>query len=563
MSSDPWREKYRKALLAQEQLEQRLADEQAKAQKMAISLTQLAEGKDKALDERLKAIRVCARNGDGAGMERMMGGLARISEEAASRSASHWKKTAEALQGLMKTLAKQTNNTQLKSALKKWRSRVGKQPLPPGLMAEQLGELAQLQLDVFNESPSEGLFSKWFGKKESGESNNEPQVEAEGVTEDADDFETVDQPVAMSHRRDPEVLAPDNLFKELSPQIARIVKELIAHFEPPVACIEQKIIHTRERLEKGLTWQELIPTLEDVRDLVMQAYLVADNDYRGYLEALDRELVKICEALGVAVNCEQQRQAAANSLQESMHTEIRGLNQALEQHDQVHSLKQSVSERIHHIEEALATFKAAQEEVSLSVQLNQLVEQVKKMEVDAQSAQHQLAEEKQRAITDPLTSLPNRQAYQERVFMEYSRWQRYQHPLTLAVVDIDHFKRINDTYGHQAGDRVLQAVSKSIAKRLREVDFIARFGGEEFVMIFPETDAKTTLEVLDQIRLAISKVPFTFKEEPVSITASFGIAQFEENSTIDGVFEQADQALYDAKASGRNQCRIAGVKPIT
>jgi diguanylate cyclase len=128
-----------------------------------------------------------------------------------------------------------------------------------------------------------------------------------------------------------------------------------------------------------------------------------------------------------------------------------------------------------------------------------------------------------------------------------------------VVCDIDHFKRVNDTYGHQAGDKVLRIIARSIASRLRKTDFIARFGGEEFVVLMPETSAEQAYAVIDHIRESIAECPFHFKEKPVTITLSFGVTAFAGENKPDAVFARADKALYQAKEQGRNRVIIAAL----
>ena len=127
----------------------------------------------------------------------------------------------------------------------------------------------------------------------------------------------------------------------------------------------------------------------------------------------------------------------------------------------------------------------------------------------------------------------------------------------MAVFDIDHFKKINDNYGHQAGDKVLKVIGSSIAKRLREVDFFCRFGGEEFVALMPETALDDAMEVLNKIRNAIANASFNYKEQPLSITLSVGVTQFKQDDDVETAFARADKALYAAKSAGRN-CTQAG-----
>src|SRR5690606_18056861 len=152
-------------------------------------------------------------------------------------------------------------------------------------------------------------------------------------------------------------------------------------------------------------------------------------------------------------------------------------------------------------------------------------DRVNVMERDAETNRAKLKEHRHKALHDPLTQLPNREAYDERMRHEVKRWQRYGHPLTLAVCDIDHFKKINDRFGHQAGDRVLKVISRAMEKRLREVDFFGRYGGEEFVVLMPETTAADALGVLDKIRAAIAETSFHYRHEPLNIPLCLGITE--------------------------------------
>ncbi len=179
------------------------------------------------------------------------------------------------------------------------------------------------------------------------------------------------------------------------------------------------------------------------------------------------------------------------------------------------------------------------------------------VEARSEQVKEQLREERSRALTDVLTQLPNREAWQERLDFEFRRWQRYRNPVSIAILDIDHFKRINDSYGHKVGDRVIQLLAKTLAERLRNTDFVARYGGEEFVVVMPETDPESALSVLDKLREHIEQLPFHFRGEPVSISFSAGLTQLAEGDDADSVFERADKALYQAKAAGRNQVHIA------
>jgi len=167
------------------------------------------------------------------------------------------------------------------------------------------------------------------------------------------------------------------------------------------------------------------------------------------------------------------------------------------------------------------------------------------------------------AITDTLTGLYNRRYFFERACQEFNRSCRYRHPLTLIMVDLDHFKSVNDTYGHPAGDLVLQTMSRLIVQTVRKIDLVARFGGEEIVLLLPETAPQAGERLAERLRQTIAATRIPLNNHSISITASFGVCGgYPENSNlepqraIETLIELADQALYQAKQGGRNQVRL-------
>jgi diguanylate cyclase len=175
------------------------------------------------------------------------------------------------------------------------------------------------------------------------------------------------------------------------------------------------------------------------------------------------------------------------------------------------------------------------------------------MEQEAQGFREHLEEQRQKALVDPLTGLPNRAAWSERLAQEISHWQQHGNTLMLAMLDLDHFKRINDNYGHLAGDKVLKIIASVLRKRLRGTDFIARFGGEEFVLLMPSTALAVGMKLMETLRGSIEACPFHFKGERVTVTVSIGLTAFRPGEHSDLVLKRADQALYRAKHAGRNR----------
>jgi len=163
-------------------------------------------------------------------------------------------------------------------------------------------------------------------------------------------------------------------------------------------------------------------------------------------------------------------------------------------------------------------------------------------------------------LTDPLTGVSNRRYVEQRLTEEIVRTRRRAGDLSCLYIDIDHFKQINDRYGHQSGDEVLREVANRVKTELRLSDTLGRFGGEEFVVLLPETQLSDACNVAERIRASISDTPFTLGQESQQVSASIGVAAIDlavPDQSIDlfgqQMLAQADQALYRAKASGRNR----------
>jgi len=138
---------------------------------------------------------------------------------------------------------------------------------------------------------------------------------------------------------------------------------------------------------------------------------------------------------------------------------------------------------------------------------------------------------------------------------EYARWQRYHEPLSMLVLDIDFFKKVNDQFGHIAGDKVLRSIAQKLTGSVRETDMLARYGGEEFVLIMPATPLQEALVTAEKCRAAVAEMAFHFRDENVPITVSAGVTTFASKDDPLIAFDRADKALYQAKQAGRNCCK--------
>ncbi|MBK1654607.1 sensor domain-containing diguanylate cyclase [Allochromatium vinosum] len=169
-------------------------------------------------------------------------------------------------------------------------------------------------------------------------------------------------------------------------------------------------------------------------------------------------------------------------------------------------------------------------------------------------------EEDLRQLTrlDPLTQLFNRRYFFTLAEQEYQRFLRYHHPMALCMIDIDHFKSVNDRYGHLVGDTVLCIVAQTLHDNLRQVDILARYGGEEFVILLPETDLQTACASTERLRVAVAERRIETPSGPVSVTLSLGVVAIADGPamTLERLLDAADQMLYRAKQAGRNRVEI-------
>ena len=160
------------------------------------------------------------------------------------------------------------------------------------------------------------------------------------------------------------------------------------------------------------------------------------------------------------------------------------------------------------------------------------------------------------ARIDVLTGVSNRRYFEELATREFTRARRYQQPLSVVMFDIDLFKQVNDTYGHAAGDSVLKVVANIVNERIREIDFVARIGGEEFAILLPGVAAEQAIVTAERLRAGIASYHLDYQGQVVVVTASFGVTQYKDGDTLESIFKRCDDALYTAKENGRNRVEI-------
>lgn len=546
-----WREKYLNALDEQEQLEKKFARQQELLRSALVRVSIAADGQDETLDIIMAQLREKLRSDPGAAeMNKILEQL----EKAALAFEAHREQGALDIRTALGDTLKALDSFKLSRGVSKDISefmaslpqRSQKIRLYPALL-QQLASIQQQALKEI-EQPKVGLLGKILGGKST-------KADEPADTGEADYIDSLPLPAdaaPLAEFTEPPRIAPKPAHVDA---IVQVLNEFLQSLESD-ALIKSRAEALRNKLAAGIAADALIPSLQSVHSLVREAYLAASQAFASYLKNVNEELADIYGLLGGAVKHSQNERAASRKLQDDMMREMGELESSAENATDLNQLKSKVKSQLGSIRQFIDQHQNTdQAQQHLAQQLETLGAKIKTMEMEAEKNRTSLEAQRKKALQDALTELPNREAYNERASVEVQRWQRYGRPLSVAVFDIDHFKRINDSFGHQAGDRVIKVIGRSIAKRLREVDFFCRYGGEEFVALMPETDSQTAVAVLEKVREAIANAAFNYKEQPLTITVSIGVTEFKTSDTLDTAFERADQALYAAKSGGRNRCQ--------
>lgn len=337
--------------------------------------------------------------------------------------------------------------------------------------------------------------------------------------------------------------------------ISQQLLKLLENADLPPEFIDQGK-NLKFRLRSG---QPLGPIFADAVNLLLlikKNLLLEQQEMAVFLSTLTEELAElglITASVNMAAeDAEKKRQ----NLDQDVAAQMADLQKKSASATQLEPLKQLVSIRLHGINQQLQSYALQEqfEREKTQRELRNLLQKIREMEMETTELQSRLEAAQSRATRDPLTNLPNRLAFEERLTDELARSQRYGTALILAVWDIDFFKNINDTYGHKSGDKALQVIAKLLSKHCREADFVARLGGEEFVILLPETALSAALKMADKLRESIEKSSFHANGDRISITLSCGMTQYQKGDDNESIFIRADGALYQAKQQGRNKC---------
>jgi diguanylate cyclase len=184
------------------------------------------------------------------------------------------------------------------------------------------------------------------------------------------------------------------------------------------------------------------------------------------------------------------------------------------------------------------------------------------LEEDSKRLRKEIQQQRQDSLQDALTGLPNKQSYEEHVNKELARVRRQGHKLSIAIADVDHLKHVNDNHGHGAGDQILKLIAKWMLNRLRESDLIARYSGDEFVIMMADTQQSDAINAMSQMKQEIENTEFKIMNEQFNVTVSLGVTEINQGDFLQSAFQRANEALHKAKSGGRNLvCHVSPEPP--
>lgn len=343
--------------------------------------------------------------------------------------------------------------------------------------------------------------------------------------------------------------APDQLQNFIS-RTSTLLDDVVAHIDVLNGdTAETKTV--RQQLERGLDSDSLSSVIDDVVELIGQHSIRVEEERSNtqhFLGTLRDRLLTVEEALYALIGDTDASDQRASSFGSAFGDEIKALAAVTRAQD-IHTMRRSLAKSLSGMTNRLGDYLSEEKEVRQKnrKQVEDLNRRLHQIEEEARHLRGQIKQKQDLAVKDPLTTVYNRAGFDERIEEEFARMKRIKAPMSLVFIDCNKFKEINDTFGHAAGDVVLVQVAKTLSKRARVTDVIARYGGDEFIAILPDTNAEGAKCFATHVCELILNAGFNNNGQPLDISISCGIAEAGLNDMPASVVERADKAMYRAK----------------
>ena len=560
--NEDWKQKYRSAVVELDEGESRWREEETRLHKTLLRLAFSFLGHDHEIDQQLKQLQAeLKKNPDSGERGKLINGVVekiiRSSDEPSSRKTPG--SSADGLSGLVTKLRVPSSYATEFDLIASRITGGNTDDLEKNtkILADVLNEVIYRDVDTDERSESDTFveFLKRFAPSGAlGTKLSALQKRSVTIKTDLERLAVIDDAIAILSQE----LTHENSSETSANEARAIVQELIDWMTLP-SQVKQELSAIQAKLEEPDADVDLSAILRDLGYTVSEflSSLMSElNDVEYYLKNIAIRLKEL--QLGIEESFQDQQDSLdeQENLNSGIRTQVIDIATKLAEEDDISAIKEIIEEGLHEIRTRMGEhLEHDRDRVDKGEKrLNDLMQRIQQMDAESVRLRAQVQQERDRAQRDALTGIPNRAAYDERIVSEIARRNRHNRPLSLAVLDIDKFKGVNDNFGHKAGDKVLKNVAEICVTDVRTSDFMARYGGEEFVLLLPETALDDARIVAEKLRESIAEKRFTYNGERVPITISIGIAEFGPRESADDVFQRADNALYAAKERGRNRC---------
>jgi diguanylate cyclase len=345
---------------------------------------------------------------------------------------------------------------------------------------------------------------------------------------------------------------------ELDARMAALMGELVERMRviPALASSAAELGLYLKRSHTGHDWSGVLAGVADEVATVVAALEAERTELEAFLDEVQDQLAEFESWTKWQRSDVSERRLGTESLETTMTAQMQELRDEAAHSPSLTELKHKVQHRLDAVAAGLKEFRDTEDHrlTEAEARNRKLTQEVAALRNKAGRLAEVVGHQQRHLMLDALTQVHSRYAYEQRIQQEWQRWRQHGHPLAYALWDLDEFKVVNDSYGHSAGDRLLQMVGRIFAEHKRGEDFFARLGGEEFALLLPLTEAPVALEIANGLRSLDENTRFHHQGKPQQITISCGVTEFRDDDTPDSVYARADRALYRAKSEGRNRC---------
>ncbi|QOL24536.1 diguanylate cyclase [Thalassotalea sp. LPB0316] len=318
---------------------------------------------------------------------------------------------------------------------------------------------------------------------------------------------------------------------------------------------QQQLTQLKEQINNSDNTDEIINSIVNAFSLIASDLKEERDSAKSFLSSLSTTLTTVQKAVSSTLVENDENLKKHHELNSALNSKLDEISHSIDVSESLNQVKDEISHKLLSIANIIEKKVDVEQDThqKLERKLKAMEAKVKQLDTESKTFERKLQKQIQKNFTDPLTKLGNRAAFDDAMNKALNHHAKNQANTAVVVMDLDNFKQINDTFGHTAGDKTLQVIAKTIQATIAKGAFAARYGGEEFVLIYRDIEHEHLLTELESVRAKIASLPFKFKNKKVSITVSIGATHVKQGDNVFICFERADNAMYQAKTTGKNK----------